>query len=313
VIGLALVLLVGAAPIDPEVALEAAQRCARRGDHVCAAREARRAVDAAEPAVAREARQVLAVALALTGPPTPDAPPSPEAIAAFVALLDLYPAWRPPPDADPRVAAAYATARRERMRARLPTALELGPVPEPPRPTPEVLAPLLPPVRLHEPVIERGPPTLSISLGAGAGIPSADRVGVGLHAAIDVRWLATELVAVWAQGTLALLPIDDAIFVEPGHGRGLTAYSAVIGAEVRLEVAPDIEVFAALGVGFGGFGFDAPDEGSGLALAGSLGARWHADDNLALRVDAAPVAVFAGGDVGAGGHVALMLRGETRF
>ncbi|MCC6623757.1 MAG: hypothetical protein IT385_21035 [Deltaproteobacteria bacterium] len=312
-IGIVLALVVHAAPVDAEAALEAAQRCARRADHACAAREARRAIDAADPIIAREARQVLAVALALATPAAPDVAPPTATVEAFIALLDVYPAWRPPPDADPRVASAFTVARRERMRLRLPTSLELGPVPEPPRPGPEVLAPLLPPARFHVPTIERGPPTLSVSLGAGPGIPSDARVGVGLHAAVDVRWLATDLVALWIQGTLALLPIDDALLVEPGHGRGLTAYTAVVGAELRLEVAPDVEVFGAAGVGVGGFGWDAPDQATGLALAASLGARWHVDDNLAVRVDGAPVVVFGGGDVGAGGHVAIMLRGETRF
>jgi len=158
------------------------------------------------------------------------------------------------------------------------------------------------------------PSRLSLSLGAGVGVPSSDRVEAGLHAAVDFRWLFSDALSLWVQGSVALLPIRDEVVVEPGHGRGLTAFTVTGGVELRVPLADAFEGLAAVGLGAGGFGFDSPDEGMGLGITGALGARWLADANLALRVDVSPVVVLpleAG--VGAGGHVAFLLRGETRF
>lgn len=308
----ALALVLGAAPTPKPVTtaedhLDKAVRCARRDDLACAIAESQLAADAPEAAVAREARAVLATALARSDR---DA----DARGAFDRLLEVYPAWRPPPDADPRVVSAFGEARRERLRRALPKALDPGPPPAPPRPARADLVKLLPQPRLYSPPKRTAAPRFSLSLGAGVGLPAAQRVGAGLHAAVDFRWLASEHLALWAEGCLALLPLDDSLNVEPGHGRGLTTFAVAAGLELRFPLAEALEGSVAVGLGMGGFGFEKPSDATGPALAGSLGVRWQADRNLALRVDASPVVVLpVGSDVGPGGHFAVLLRGETSF
>ncbi|MFO0748748.1 MAG: hypothetical protein U1F43_24255 [Myxococcota bacterium] len=108
--------------------------------------------------------------------------------------------------------------------------------------------------------------------------------------------------------------LTDGLPVEPGHGRALppSAWLPASSCTCRWPM-PLSSWLSALGVGLGGFGYSKPDEGMGSAPAPDLGVRWQADDNLALRVDLAPVIVFAAdGGIGPGGHLAV-LQGETRF
>lgn len=161
------------------------------------------------------------------------------------------------------------------------------------------------------------PPRFSISLGAGVGMPlgaSADRFDPGVHAAVDLRWFPDASWALWLQSTLALLPLVDGLPVEPGAGSSVSAFTAVIGAELRVPIAADLWASFALGVGVGGFGLAAADEAMGWAIDATAGARYQLDPNLAVRLDFAPVLVIPiDPERTAGGHLAFVLRGEASF
>ena len=161
------------------------------------------------------------------------------------------------------------------------------------------------------------PPRFSISLGAGLGIPignSGDRFDPGLHAAVDFRWYPDPWWSLWAQTTLTLLPLVDGLPVEPGAGTSITAFTIVVGAELRVPLATDLEAITALGLGLGGFGLQSARDALGWAFALDVGARYRLAPNLAVRLDFAPIAI-APLDHGAslGGHLALLLRGEASF
>ncbi len=116
------------------------------------------------------------------------------------------------------------------------------------------------------------------------------------------------------QTTLTLLPLVEGLPVEPGGGSSVTAFTFVIGAELRETVAPDLELVAALGLGLGGFGIAASDDALGWAFDLSLGARYHLDPNLAVRLDFAPIAIVPlAADRSTGGHLSIVLRGEASF
>jgi hypothetical protein len=137
---------------------------------------------------------------------------------------------------------------------------------------------------------------------------------MGLHAAIDFRWFPDPSWALWIQTTLALLPLTDGLPVEPGAGSGVSAFTVVAGAELRIDVATDLQANLALAVGLGGFGLNAADEALGWAFDASLGARYQLDPNLALRLDFAPVVVIPlDPERTTGGHLSVVLRGEASF
>jgi hypothetical protein len=96
-----------------------------------------------------------------------------EARAAYDRILTETPAWRPAPEADPRVVAAVEAARRAQLLARLPTTLEPRPWPIPE--TPDLLGPLVmfrPAPAADGADTEPGP--WSVSLGGGIAIPLPD-------------------------------------------------------------------------------------------------------------------------------------------
>ena len=321
---LTLALLTPQAP-TPEASLEAAQRCFRRADMTCALKQAEKAIAASETRVAdvadveirREAKALAAQALARLDR-------APEAEAAFTTLATIWPGWRPPPDADPRVTTAFTNAANARLRAALPKTIDPGPPPLPtatPDPTEVTLR--LPKPRLVRPTdLGAAPdpnrvPRLALSLGAGVGFPigaSGDRVDIGVHAAIDFHWKFNDLWALWVQGTISLLPLTDGLPVEPGQGQSLTAVSIVVGTELAIPLADSFEAVLAAGVGFGAFGFGRPDQAYGLALDGVVGVRWQAQRTLAVRLDFAPVMTLPAAEgIGVGGHLSVLVRGETRF
>jgi hypothetical protein len=318
---LTLALLAPQAP-GPEAALEAAQRCFRRADMPCALAQAVKAIAAsqtsgADAEIRREANALAAQALARLDR-------APEAEAAFDTLATLWPGWRPPPDADPRVATAFTNAASARLRAARPETIDPGPPPLPnATPDPAELALRLPKPRLVRPTdlgAASDPnrvPRLALSLGAGVGIPigdAADRVDTGVHAAIDFHCKFNDLWALWIQGTISLLPLVDGLPVEPGQGQSLTAVSIVVGTELAIPLADSFEAVLAAGVGFGAFGFGRPDQAYGLALGGVVGARWQAQRSLAVRLDFAPVMTLPAAEgIGVGGHLSVLVRGETRF
>jgi hypothetical protein len=125
VVLLTLALLTPQAP-SPETALEAAQRCFRRADMACALKQAEKTLAAplADAALVREAKALEAQALARLDR-------APEAEAAFTTLATLWPGWRPPPDADARIATAFTNAAKARLRAALLEAIDPGPPPLP--------------------------------------------------------------------------------------------------------------------------------------------------------------------------------------
>lgn len=304
---------------SPETSLEAAQRCFRRADMACALKQVEKALvaPAADAAIVREAKALEAQALARLDR-------APEAEAAFTTLATLWPGWRAPPDADPRVTTAFAKAARARLQGALPKAIDPGPPPLPAaKPDPAELTQHLPAARLVRPVdLGATPdpnrvPRLALSLGAGLGFPigdAADRVGSGVHAAIDFHWKFSDLWALWVQGTISLLPLASGLPVEPGQGQSLTAVSIVVGSELAIPIIDTFEAVLAAGVGFGAFGFGRTDQAYGLALDGVVGVRWQAQRNLAVRLDFAPVMTLPASDgVGLGGHLSVVLRGETRF
>ncbi len=321
---LTVALLAPQAP-SPETALEAAQRCFRRADMPCALKQAVKTLEALTATVAdvadveirREAKALEAQALARLDR-------TPEAEDAFTALASLWPGWRPPPDADPRVTTAFTNAASTRLRAALPKTIDPGPPPLPnATPDPAELALRLPKPRLVRPTdLGAAPdpnrvPRLALSLGAGVGVPigdAADRVDPGVHAAIDFHWRFNDLWALWVQGTISLLPLVDGLPVEPGQGQSLTAVSIVVGTELAIPLAESFEAVLAAGVGFGAFGFGRPDQAYGLALDGVVGVRWQAQRSLAVRLDFAPVMTLPAAEgIGLGGHLSVLVRGETRF
>jgi|GEM_PF-2901644 len=185
-------------------------------------------------------------------------------------------------------------------------------------PTPETPKPEANPKLIIKPAPRPDcPPRFSISLGAGAGIPigaSADRVDAGLHAAVDFRWYPDPHWSLWAQTTLTLLSLVEGLAIEPGGGSSVTVFTVVAGAEWREPVATDLELVIALGLGIGGFGLKSTDEALGWAFDLTLGARYHLDPNLSVRLDFAPIAIIPlDAEQATGGHLSIVLRGEASF
>lgn len=290
--------------------------CMRRGDAECALREAEAALRQpdAPSSVRREALTLRAVALALVDRAA-------DAAEACAALHEVWPGWRPTPDADPRVAAAYQAARAARLAASLPDVLAPGPAPTPP---PAAAKALLPPPLLYAPdalvaldLAAAAPRPFTLSFGAGVGLTTgaaADRHAPGIHVAVDLGYTLAEPLDLWLQVTLALLPLDDALPVEPAFPRRLTALSGALGARLARPLVGDLDLVAALGVGYGAFGLRSLGDAAGPALHVTMGLRYALDDDLAVRLDLAPCVVWPSAqDVGAGGHIALVLRGQTRL
>ena len=319
---LAIALTVAALPTaaraaTPTAQLDRATRCLRLADAACALDAADRAL-AALPGddsggLRREALAVRAQALALTDHPD-------DARAAFAALRAAWPGWRPAPDAEQRATDAWTAARRDAVATALPTVLDPGPLPPPPPvpddatlPAPVLYAPAELVALAESPA---APPRLHLSLGAGVGLlggAAADRYSPGVHAALDFTVdLGDDGLGLWFQAVLALLPLAPDLPVEPGAGGGLTVFSVAAGGAYALPLVDDLALVAAIGVGFGSLGRGRLGDADGLALHGSLGLRWQADERLAVRLDGAPLLILAP-DIAPAGHVAILIRGETRF
>jgi len=324
-IGLLVVLVALALPgaalaAAPTAALDRATRCLRDGDAPCALKSADRAL-ATLPGddtggLRREALMIRAQALALTDRPE-------DAEAAFGRLRSAWPGWRPAPDVDPRIASAWSAARRAAVTAELPTTLDPGPAPTPaPMPDRETLpSPALyaPPELVALADAPAVPPRLHLSLGAGVGLlggDAADRYEPGIHAAVDfIADLGDDGgFGVWAQAVLALLTLNPDLPTEPGTGAGLTVFSVAVGGAFTVPLVDDGEValVAAAGVGVGSFGLGRLGDATGFAVHGTLGVRWQAEERLALRGDVAPLVILTP-DLAPAGHLAILLRGETRF
>jgi len=298
-------------------ALDRASGCLRRGDAPCALREADQAL--ARPgedarALRREALAVRASALARLDR-------ADDAEEAFGAVIAAWPGWRPAPDDDPRVNAAFEGAHRAQVTARLPRALSPGPPPLPPPPTPEALAPppfIYAPSHLRDlDPDEARDRRFMLSLGAGVAVATGaagKRLDPGIEGAIELGWRLSDALTLWSQLVLALLPLDDAVSVEPGYARGLSTVSGAVGLLYEVEIAHRLDVVAALGVGVGAFGIERLGDVVGPAGHAVLGLRYRADEHLAFRVDFAPSLIVSTVDgVGPGGHLAFIARGETRF
>lgn len=319
-LGLALGLLAEPAAwaARPETSLDKAAACRRRAKPACVLKHADRVLEllgeAGAPGLRREALVLRAEALALLDRPE-------EAIAAFDLLLVVWPGWAPATDADPRVAAALDEARTRRVESALPSTLEPGPVPLPEPPGDQELQP--PPV-LYAPTEltsldteEAKQRKWRLSIGAGAAFVGQDverRFDHGVAVAVDLGYQLHEIVGLWLQATLSLHAFNKNVLVEPGYGRGLTTAAIVIGVDVRIPIIEDLEIVAAAGLGPGFFGVRSLGDAIGFAFQGDVGLRYAIDDHLAVRLDAVPsVTVPIGSSAGPGGHIALFLRGESRF
>lgn len=298
--------------------LDKAAACRRRAKPACALEWAERAEAALSandtPALRREAALLRAEALALLDR-------ADEAASAFEALLALQPDWRPASDADPRVHAAVATARRASLVTRLPDRLEPGPPPLPDPPDPLSLLPdpaLYAPSRLVDldPDAQRNP-RWRLSIGAGIGIISKRdnrRYDLGPSIALEISRDVSKYLGIWTQVCLTLLSYDSRVVAEPGEGRGLTVVSGVVGVQVPIRLADAWQLVLAAGVGGGSFGTRSVGQAPGLAFQGSFGLRWQLDKHLALRLDALPHGIVPiGGSAGFAGHVSVVARGEIRF
>lgn len=300
--------------VGPEVsvhekALELANRCLRRGDLPCAEREAKLAsAPEAEPAIRREALVVLVTVSGLGGESAHS-----ETRARCSALLTVWPGYEPPPGAAPSVVVACREARQALLETRLP---KIADPPVPLLPPEEAF----PPPAIYKPAhLADLPPEekrLSISIAAGLALPlgdSADRFEAGIQAMVDFRFELSEALALWLQGALALLRLDADLPVEPHQGTSLTVFSATAGLEYRSPLARDLELTVGLGLGVGGFGLASADEAMGLGLSPSVGVRYLAAENLAVRGDLAPTIVVPFSDVAVGSHLGFVVRGEARF
>lgn len=293
------------APAEPRApavpsAIDRAAICLRALDAPCA-------LDAADAAlvevpgddtqsVRREALVIRAQALALLDR-------ADEARAAFSRAADAWPGWRPAPDADHRVHAAFderAAAPRASappLAAAEPPSAAVGGGPDGPD--------------------ERAVRPWTVSLGAGVALllgDAASRYGPGIELALDAsRALGDSGLALWIHGAVALFQLDDALPVEPGAARGLTSLVGAVGAAWSLPVHAEVDLVFAAGVGWGSFGLGGLDGDSGFALQASAGARWQVEDRLALRLDVAPRLILPRGPARTAGHTAIVLRGEARF
>ncbi len=302
-----------ATTVDPEAELERAARCLRRADFTCAEHHANLVLGVGETLTTELRREALAIAtaaIARAATPGDDA----RAQAKCSELLAVWPTYEPPPDADPRLVAACAAARKAAMEARLPTVLDPGPAPLPEP------ADVLPDPVIYKPArLDDLPPEdkrFSVALGAGIAIPigaSGDRFEPGVQAALELRYAFDEQLALWVGGALALLRLSSDLPVEPHQGTSLTSFMAVMGLEYALPVASQVELVTALGLGVGGFGIAAADEAMGLALAPLVGARYLAADNLSVRLDFSPTFIIPVNGIAPAGHLAFVVRGEARF
>ncbi|MEZ4265658.1 MAG: hypothetical protein R3F39_04715 [Myxococcota bacterium] len=313
-----LLLPLPARAVDAADHLDKAAACRRRAKPTCALQWAERAqaalTDADSPLIRREAALVRAESLALLDRPD-------EAAKAFEALLALQPDWRPPSDADPRVLSAVDAARRAGLSTRLPDHLDPGLPPQLPPPDPLTLLPepaLYSPDRLVnlDPDAHRNP-RWRLSIGAGVALitkPVNRRYDVGPTIALEISRDLKRSFALWLQVSLTLLSYDSRVVAEPGEGRGLTAVSAVIGAQTAIRIAGNWYFVAALGIGGGAFGTRSIGQAAGLSAQGSVGIRWQLDKHLALRLDALPQGILrTDGSTGLAGHVGIVARGEIRF
>ncbi len=314
-----------AAARSPEDLLDAAARCRRRAKPACTLEKAHAALallaaqaGPADPAPAPALTPLETEALVLSAESLALLDRADEAVAACLTVLERVDGWRPPPDADPRLATACETARRRRLVAQLPATLEVGELPPPPLPDPRSLLPA--PV-LYEPTISPEdvvtPTRWRISLGGGIGfiMPKTDETyDLGPTASFEVAYDIWGPLSIWGQVTLSLLSLDSRVPVEPGFGRGLTVTSGVVGVMASYPVLDWLDLVGAVGVGAGGFGVQDPGEAAGLALHADLGARFKFDRHLGVRIDAVPMLIVPlGGPAGPDGHISLLLRGEIRF
>jgi len=292
-----------------EKALELANRCLRRDDLPCAEREARVAsAPEAEPAIRREALVVWVNVSGRGGEAAHE-----ETRSRCEALLTVWPGYEPPPGAELHVVKACKEARQGLLEARLP---KLADPPEPLLPVEEAF----PPPAIYRPAhLAELPPEekrLSLSIAAGLALPlgtSSDRFDAGIQAMLDFRYELSDSLALWVQGALALLRLDADLPIEPHQGTSLTVFLATAGLEHRSPLADDLELTVALGLGVGGFGLMSADEAMGLGIAPSVGVRYLAAENLAVRADLAPTIVVPFSGLAVGGHLGFVLRGEARF
>jgi hypothetical protein len=273
--------------------LDAASACLRRALFPCAIAES----DAASAAAARgselrrEALRIGATARALSDDPD-------GAAAAFAALRAEGSSWRPDPDADPRVLAAFRAALRPP-----PAAPTTPPPPDAPsRPAP--------------------PRPFFVSIAAGAGLPiGSRRHEAGLAAALELGWtpaadtdaIRSPRLAITAQLHLAWLPLSDDLAVEPGQSTTLGTLAALVGADLRLPLAAEWDLVLQAGIGGGRFSIGAASSGAAFALHGGAGIRWALGGAFALRAELGPMLFVPFSGVKAAGHPTVLLRAEGSF
>ncbi|MCA9516889.1 MAG: hypothetical protein KC635_18230, partial [Myxococcales bacterium] len=151
----------------------------------------------------------------------------------------------------------------------------------------------------------------------GVAIPTgaaSDRYKPGIAASLDVGYALTELLDLWGEVVISLLPIDGSLAVEPGLPGGITHVSGAVGVMLDLPVASDVEVVVAGGIGAGGFGLGNVSTAVGFAAHGVVGGRYVVAPQLAFRLDlVGQVVAPTSGDIGPAAHLTLLLRGETSF
>ena len=292
---------------DPIARIDAAHACARRAQPACTLewltplfdrndRNDLRRDLALAPELARDVWMLAGRAYALVD----DADAARE---AFRRLRATGSRWRPEPDDDPRVLAAWSSAT---------TPPQPGPpehAPPPPASPPDMPMPL---------------GTWSFAIGAGAAFPvgaAADRFDPGLAVALEIAfatcvpdpsgddpaWYAV------LRGHFASLPLADTVAAEPSQDRTLGVGATTLGMALRLRVAPAWHLMAQAGVGIGTFAIGPSDAALSFAVETSAGARWALDPAFALRLEVAGQWLIPFNGSRADGHPAVSLAAEFAF
>jgi hypothetical protein len=300
---LSLVLLMfGAAP-EPASDLDridAAQACARRAQPACTLEWLAPLVDRGDlsPELLRDVLILAGRAHALVDNPE-------AARSTFRRLRATGSRWRPEPDDDPRIRAAWDASGTTTTPSR-----PVGPV-EPTEPAPLPTAPL--PLG-----------NWSLALGAGAAFPvgaSADRFDPGMALGFELAFatclpdpLGSE--PAWyavLRGSFVSLALADTVAAEPSQDRTLGIGAATLGMGLRLRLAPAWHLLAQAGLGLGTFGIGPSDAGLSLAVETSIGARWALDPAFALRIEAAGMWLIPFDHHASDGHPTVSLFAEFAF
>jgi len=262
--------------------------------------------------VSRLTRAALA-ALLLLGAPARASAASPETTAPAPEAAPETTA--PAPEAAPETSAAAPEAAPETSAATPEAA------PETSAATPEAAPETSAATPEAAPETTAPAPRFRLGFGAGVGIPGGDdaeRYVPGVQIALDFTYdFAADAqdgprLALWCDATLALLPVDADLPIEPGGPSGLTLVAAGAGVALDVPVDGPLSFVFALALGLGAYGQDRDVDHVGLAILGAAGARWALDPRFAVRVDAAPQLILSPGSPPAG-HTAVLLRGEARF